>query len=226
MNILIAKRVLQVLASILLQAAILFISSGRLDWIMVWVYVGVYMVIVAFNALLIMPKNPDLIAERAQLKENTKAWDRKIANILTTAWLATLFVAGLNFRFGWSPKVAVEIELAAFAFFILGNGLFSWAMVSNRFFARGVRIQRDRGHTVETGGPYRIIRHPGYLGAMTYSLATPLLLGSLWGLIPGVTTAGLFVVRTALEDHTLLEELEGYTQYARRVRYRLIPAVW
>jgi len=83
-----------------------------------------------------------------------------------------------------------------------------------------------RGHTVATGGPYRYVRHPGYLGSILFQIATPLILGSLWALIPGVLAALLLVVRTALEDGTLQDELDGYNEYARRVRYRLLPGVW
>jgi protein-S-isoprenylcysteine O-methyltransferase Ste14 len=97
-------------------------------------------------------------------------------------------------------------------------------MVSNRFFSTAVRIQLDRGHVVETGGPYRYVRHPGYVGAIVGTFA--LVLGSLWALLPGVVLAVLFVVRTALEDRTLRRKLPGYEVYAGRVRYRLVPGVW
>jgi protein-S-isoprenylcysteine O-methyltransferase Ste14 len=99
-------------------------------------------------------------------------------------------------------------------------------MVSNRFFAPVVRIQRDRGHTVATAGPYRIVRHPGYVGMVVCGIAVPLMLGSLWALILAVVGVGVAVLRTALEDRTLQNELEGYREYASRVRYRLIPGVW
>jgi protein-S-isoprenylcysteine O-methyltransferase Ste14 len=109
---------------------------------------------------------------------------------------------------------------------LLSQGLFTWAMVSNPFFSTMVRIQTDRGQTVATGGPYRWVRHPGYVGYILSAVSTALLLGSLWALVPAVLTGVLLVVRTALEDRTLLEELEGYEEYARQVRYRLVPGVW
>ena len=109
---------------------------------------------------------------------------------------------------------------------LLGYALFLWAMASNAFFAEGVRIQEERGHTVATGGPYRYVRHPGYVGAIVAQLATPLLLESPWAVIPSAGSAGLYVLRTCLEDRTLVEELPGYREYARRVRCRLLPGVW
>jgi protein-S-isoprenylcysteine O-methyltransferase Ste14 len=99
-------------------------------------------------------------------------------------------------------------------------------MLSNRFFSPTVRIQSDRGHQVISGGPYQIIRHPGYSGWILQMLAAPLALGSWWGLIPGLLSACLYGIRTALEDRTLHRELPGYTDYAARVRYRLLPGIW
>jgi protein-S-isoprenylcysteine O-methyltransferase Ste14 len=108
----------------------------------------------------------------------------------------------------------------------VGYALFLWAMASNAFFAEGVRIQTDRGHTVSTGGPYRYVRHPAYTGAIISLVAAPLLLGSPWALIPAVAAAALYVARTYMEDKTLMEELPGYKEYARQTRYRLLPGVW
>jgi protein-S-isoprenylcysteine O-methyltransferase Ste14 len=89
-----------------------------------------------------------------------------------------------------------------------------------------VRIQEDRGHAVASGGPYRYVRHPGYVGMMAMLLVAPLVLGSLWALIPAGLAVSIFVVRTALEDRMLQEELEGYQDYVQRVSYRLLPGVW
>lgn len=220
------KRLLQVSTIILVQAAILFASSGRVDWMMAWVYVSVYVSNVVINALVILPKSPELIAERAQVAENTKSWDRVLILLAGFSGLATLLMAGLDARFGWSPKLSLATELAGLGFLVFGCSLFSWAMASNKFFSGVVRIQKERGHAVVTTGPYQYVRHPGYVGYITFSLATPLLLGSLWALIPAAITTCIFVARTALEDKTLQEELDGYRDYAGRVRYRLLPGVW
>jgi len=108
----------------------------------------------------------------------------------------------------------------------LGYWLSSWAVISNKFFSDVIRIQMDRGHTVVSGGPYRYVRHPGYMGIVLYSLATPFLPDSAWALVPGGLTVLLIVVRMVVEDRTLLAELYGYQEYAVRVRYRLLPGVW
>jgi protein-S-isoprenylcysteine O-methyltransferase Ste14 len=112
------------------------------------------------------------------------------------------------------------------AVFGLGNAFGCWALVSNRFFSTYLRIQADRGHRVVADGPYGIVRHPGYGGTILASLALPISLGSLWALIPAALGACGFVVRTTREDAILLRALDGYRDYARHVRYRLVPGVW
>jgi protein-S-isoprenylcysteine O-methyltransferase Ste14 len=100
------------------------------------------------------------------------------------------------------------------------------AMYMNRFFSMTVRIQTERGHTVVDTGPYGTVRHPGYVGMLLFYAAVPFVLGSRWALVPAVFTVMLLIVRTALEDRTLRAELPGYTDYAARVHYRLLPGVW
>lgn len=222
----ILKRLLQIGIITVAQAAMLFISSGRLDWVMAWVYIGISVGFIVINVLINLTKNPELIAERGQIKEDSKKWDIMLTKLFALVWVGTMIVAGLDMRFGWSSQVALAIQLVALAFVVLGFALVIWAMASNKFFSSVVRIQKDRGHTVVTSGPYQYVRHPAYVGALTYSLATPLLLGSLLALIPAALTMFMVIVRTVLEDKTLLDELDGYQDYARRVRYRLLPGIW
>ena len=108
----------------------------------------------------------------------------------------------------------------------MGSLLSSWAKAVNRFYGRFVRIQKERGHVIIADGPYGTVRHPGYLGQILFSLASAVALGSLWALVPGGLFALLLVVRTALEDRMLREELAGYEGYAGRVRWRVVPYVW
>ena len=122
--------------------------------------------------------------------------------------------------------MALNLQIAAFAVYALGSGLFSWAMITNAYFSTAVRIQDDRGHQVCTTGPYRFVRHPGYVGASLQSLVMPLMFGSLWALIPGALAVLMLVIRTTLEDQTLHEELDGYREYAQKTRYRLLPGTW
>jgi len=127
---------------------------------------------------------------------------------------------------GWSGTFSPVVQIVALLVMIGGIALSDWAMAANKFFSGVIRIQEDRGHTVETGGPYRFVRHPGYVGGILHHVAAPLMLGSWWALIPGGIGALLFVIRTALEDKTLQDELPGYVEYTQRTRYRLVPWIW
>jgi protein-S-isoprenylcysteine O-methyltransferase Ste14 len=220
----IVKRMVQVLVQFLILAVILFISAGSLSWGWAWAYLGVGVSILIVNAL-VMP--PEVIAERGRTdKKDIEDWDRVLTTLNILPTLGVPIVAGLDERFEWSPQLALTLHLIGLAFIALGQGLFTWGMVSNKFFSTAVRIQMERGHTVVSGGPYRYVRHPGYVGYITASFATALALGSLWALIPAAFVMCLFIVRTALEDKTLKEELPGYKEYAQKVRYRLVPGLW
>jgi protein-S-isoprenylcysteine O-methyltransferase Ste14 len=192
-----------------------------------WVFIGLYLVGISANGVLLLRYSPDVVAERSRAGEGTKYWDKLVGGLWAVSYFVLmLVVAGLDARFGWTGPLPLGVHLAGAVAFALAFALISWSMVSNAYFATVVRIQTDRGHTVCDTGPYRHVRHPGYIGAIIQSLAAPLLLGSLWALIPGGLAALLMVIRTALEDRTLHMELEGYKDYARRVRFRLVPGIW
>ena len=208
-------------------AAILFVSAGRLDWVMGWVFAGLYAAFDIATALVLIPRSPELLIERVRIHQGTKGWDKVLLRIAAGYLpMASWIVSGLNVRFGWSPRIPPRLQIAGLVVTALGFAVVVWAMASNAFFSVTVRIQEERGHTVATGGPYRYVRHPGYVGAILFQVATPILLGSLWALIPAGLSAPAYVVRTALEDRTLREELPGYAEYAQQTRYRLLPGVW
>ncbi|MBL8055569.1 MAG: isoprenylcysteine carboxylmethyltransferase family protein [Anaerolineales bacterium] len=219
------KRFTQIGVLYLVYAALLFLPAGRLDWTWAWVLLGLYLGQVALNAVVLFRLNPELIARRAE-GEGQKGWDRVVSGLWAVASIAGLVVAGLDQRLAWTAPLPLGLHLAGGLGYTLGFALFSWAMAANAFFSTVVRVLADRGHTVCTTGPYRFVRHPGYVGAILQALAAPLLLGSLWGLVLGGLAAVLIVVRTALEDRTLRAELAGYADYARSVRFRLLPGVW
>ena len=135
-------------------------------------------------------------------------------------------LAGLDQRYGWTGGFPLVAQMAALAVCVLSYALLAWAMASNTFFSQIVRIQSDRGHAVATNGPYRYVRHPAYVGMILFELAMSTLLASWWAIIAGGLCAILLILRTALEDRTLQVELTGYVDYARRVRYRLLPGIW
>jgi len=209
-------------------ALVLFLCAGRWDWVWGWVFIGLFALVSIVNVLILLPTNPALLADRSRgIRENTKNWDKVIVTFSAGLLpMVSWVVAGLDKRWGWSPPMPLALQVGGTVGFALGWAMLLWATASNAFFTTTVRIQRERDHTVQTGGPYRLVRHPGYVGAILYQLANPFLLGSWWALIPMVLTVPLYVLRTALEDRTLHEELEGYAAYAERTRYRLLPGVW
>jgi protein-S-isoprenylcysteine O-methyltransferase Ste14 len=194
-----------------------------------WVYVGLSFFFTAVSRGIALRKNPDLLVERGRSleAEDVKSWDRALVGLVALYGpLVTLVVAGLQQRFGWEPRISLTLQLVALVVLVLGYLVSTWAMAVNRFFSAVVRIQKDRGQTVVTSGPYRWVRHPAYAAGIPAFLATPVMLDAFWALIPAALVVVGVVVRTALEDRTLQEELEGYAAYAQRVRYRLLPGVW
>jgi len=222
----VAARALQVGAVFIFMAAVLFLAAGRLDWEWAWVMLAIYAASVAVNASKLR-SNPEMIAERGRPKEATRDWDKVVSGLWALAqYLLLPLVAALDVRFAWTGELSVVWHVAGAVVFAAGLELFAWAMLTNAYFSTAVRIQTDRGQTVCRSGPYRFVRHPGYVGAILQSLGAPILLGSWWALIPGAAAVAFISIRTALEDRTLRAELAGYTEYAQEVRYRLIPGIW
>ena len=217
------KPLVPVFISLTITAACLFASARRLDWWNAWVLLGLSLVAgLAFT----VGRSPELTAERHNIKAG-KIWDKVIVSITVLFGPAAMWItAGLDDRFHWSSRMFFLAAPIGVVVALLSTALIAWAMRSNRFFSSVVRIQKDRGHRVVAGGPYRFIRHPGYAGMSAFMLATPLILGSCWAFAPAAVTVAINALRTALEDRTLHDELEGYTKYAGRVRYKLLPGIW
>jgi protein-S-isoprenylcysteine O-methyltransferase Ste14 len=210
-----------------MPGVVLCLCAGRWDWAMAWVYAGMMLALQALTAAVLLPTNPELLAERSQPQRGGKTWDTVLVILsVGIGMIGTWVVAGLDLRFGWLPPIPLPLSVIAVGVGMLGIGLLVWAMAANRFFSVSVRIQTERGHAVATGGPYRCVRHPGYVGWLIVTLATPVVLGSQWAFVPTGISVPLMILRTALEDRTLHGELEGYREYAERVRHRLLPGIW
>jgi protein-S-isoprenylcysteine O-methyltransferase Ste14 len=205
------------------------IVSGDFRWVEGWTLAIVSIVFSLLSRVLAAHKNPDIIQERAGFTDSQgiKPWDKKIVPLL--AFIVPLLIYtifGLDRRFGWSMPVPVLVRVVGLFVFLSGFFLSTWAMVENRFFSSVVRIQTERGHTVCDTGPYRWVRHPGYLGGLIGWVGIPIFLGSLWGYFPVLIEMALYVIRTRLEDQTLQAELPGYKEYTQHTRYRLLPGIW
>ena len=222
----ILKRIIQLLALTVLQAALLCLSAWSLTWLEGWLYVGTYLFLIAAASLVMLPGRPEVVAERSKGTHGGKSWDLLLTRLMAIPSLGMLAVAGLDHRFGWKPDTGFAAQVLGMLLFILGYLLVLWAMYTNKFFSSVVRIQKERGHRAVTNGPYHFIRHPGYVGMMTSGLGTVLLLNSAWALIAWGLYGIMVVIRTALEDKTLQAELDGYKEFASHTRFRLIPGIW
>jgi protein-S-isoprenylcysteine O-methyltransferase Ste14 len=223
------KAILRFVMYLLLMAMVLFIAAGTVHWTMAWVYILLSYSSIAISRIVVFYRNPETLRERGRSldAENVRNWDKAV--LLFAALLGPLFmliVAGFDFRFFWSPHIPGLIQLLALIFVIVGYAIGGWAMIANKFFSAVVRIQKELNQTVIRNGPYRVVRHPGYLGGILSILSTPVMLGTLWALLPAAFVAGLTIVRTSLEDKALKEELDGYKEYSQEVKYRLLPGIW
>ncbi len=204
----------------------MFWSSGQIDWWAAWAALGVWVVWFAVVDIVIFRVNTGLLAERLSPPKDAKDWDRAILSILRLIELARYILAGLDQRYEWTKGFPLTAQLIALAVCFMSTAVFAWSMAANPFFSQVVRIQSDRGHTVVTGGPYRYVRHPSYISTVLFELAISTLLASWWAILLSVVCVVIFIIRTRLEDRTLQVELDGYAEYSRQVRYRLVPGIW
>jgi protein-S-isoprenylcysteine O-methyltransferase Ste14 len=204
----------------------LFWSAGKIDWWPAWASLVVMLGWLAATAYIIYKFNPGLLKDRLESRKGAKTWDAVIVSSMGLVTLIRYIIAGLDERHGWSGEFPIFVQIIAFFICALGYALFTWATASNAFFSRVLRIQSERGHQVVSSGPYHYVRHPAYLGAILYELAVSFLYASWWAMIVSTVSAILLIIRTGLEDSTLQNELLGYGDYARKVKYRLIPGIW
>ena len=222
--------VIQLLVFIVLVPFLPLLVSLKWDWWQAWVYGLIGVLGFAASRYLAGRRHPDLLVERSKMlqHEDAKPWDKILSRYVGLGGVFIPLVAGLDVKYGWSETgYSTSVELVALVFVLIGYAVGTWALMENRFFSGVVRIQTERGHYVISSGPYAIVRHPGYAGALLTYFATPLLLDSPWTFVPVIVMSIVLVIRTVLEDRTLQEELPGYREYAtQKTKYRLIPGIW
>jgi protein-S-isoprenylcysteine O-methyltransferase Ste14 len=222
----ILARGLQVLLMFSVIGLELFFGSGTITWTWAWVFLGIGLLSVAINSFIMLRNSPETVAERGRPKE-TQTWDKWVSGVwLLGQYFALPLVAALDNRFSWTGDLSPLWHWVGAITYALSLGLSSWAMISNAFFSTAVRLQDDRGQQVCRTGPYRYVRHPGYVGFFLQAVCAPLLLGSLWALIISFPAGISMLIRTSLEDRMLQEQLLGYKAYTKEVRYRLLPGIW
>ncbi|MFH2000588.1 MAG: isoprenylcysteine carboxylmethyltransferase family protein [Planctomycetota bacterium] len=209
-----------------LVMAVPFCAARRLDWVEGWVFLVLIVAGAISSHVFVKARNPEVLKHRKRIGKGTKSWDRIWLGLFRLMLIGMLVVAGFDAeRFGWTsmPWWLCPIGVVLVS---LGFALSARSMAENPHFEGTVRIQHDRGHRVIDTGPYSIVRHPGYVGISILALGSPLVLRSMWALVAAVATVLWIVLRTYLEDRLLQAGLDGYMEYAKRVRSRLIPGVW
>lgn len=222
------KAVLMMLIFIVIIPFLPLLISWHWGWWEAWVYAILNIIGFAISRALAARRNPDLLVERGRFlqHQDAKSWDKLLSPLVGLGGGLIPLVAGLDARFDWSPSFSLGIKIPSLIIMFVGYTIASYALIENRFFSGMVRIQKERGHRLVSSGPYLWVRHPGYAGALLTYLVTPLLLDSAWAYLPVFFLSILLFIRTSLEDHTLQDELEGYRDYTRRVRFRLVPEIW
>jgi protein-S-isoprenylcysteine O-methyltransferase Ste14 len=214
--------------SLLLLGVVLFGAAGTLRWPVAWVYL-VWAAIISFGGGFWLARyDPALLNERlgSLIQREQKGWDKLFMVAVLALWLGWMVLMGLDAkRYHWSD-VPLFAQVIGFVLACLGCYIVWLTFKANTFAAPVIKIQKEREHRVITSGPYAYVRHPMYAGALLINVGAPLLLGSWWGLLAGVLFTALIGVRAVLEERTLTAELEGYADYAERVRFRLVPRVW
>jgi protein-S-isoprenylcysteine O-methyltransferase Ste14 len=220
------RSVLSLVGFDLFLGAALFVPAGDIRWANGWLFIAFFTASTLASIAYLWRVNPDIFVARSKIHEGTKRWDMVMVLILLVAIFTIFPLAALDAaRFRWS---AVPPWLVATGYLLTAVGYLGsvWVYATNKFAEPTVRIQEERGQTVISTGPYAIVRHPLYMWSLFLVAGFPLALGSYWAMAPGVVATIVLVVRTAMEDRTLHAELEGYKEYASRVRYRLIPGIW
>ncbi|MFX0105243.1 MAG: methyltransferase family protein [Candidatus Hodarchaeota archaeon] len=202
----------------------LFLPAENFLWLEAWIYLVIFSIFFTVVVLYFSKHDPQMLQKRAKPKFVEK-WDKIVMALMGFGFFPTFIIPGFEKKYGWS-NVPFWVEIIGFVVLSLGLIIIFLVMKENTFLSKAVEIQKDRGHVVITTGPYRVVRHPMYLGFTLFIVFYCLALGSLYSLIPTALGIVGIVIRTILEDRKLHKELEGYTEYAQKTKKKLIPLIW
>jgi protein-S-isoprenylcysteine O-methyltransferase Ste14 len=204
-------------------------ASGDWKWTEGWLFVGLFVIASLATSLRMYLRDPALFRERfgSPVQEKQKPWDKFVIFLIFISYLAWYYIMPLDVRrFGWSPAFPVWLKFVGFLIAAFGFWLFYEAFRENTFAAPVVKIQEERKQTVVSTGLYGFVRHPLYASAGFMAIGTPLLVGSVYGLIAGSILILVLAVRSVGEEAMLKQELAGYSEYTERVRWRMLPFVF
>ena len=213
---------IKLIIGIVLVGALLFLPAWTLSYYNAWLFLALLFVPMLIMGIVLFVKSPSLLEKRLNSKEKERMQKGVVA--LSGLMFPIGFVlSAVDFRFGWS-SVPLWLVITASALFLLGYGMYAEVTRENAFLSRTIEVQE--GQSVVDTGLYGIVRHPMYLATLLMFLTIPLILGSLWGLIPFALYPVIIVIRILNEEKVLTESLNGYVEYKSKVKYRLIPFVW
>ena len=209
-------------------AASLFVPAGTTRWPSAWVYLVLMFGFSIALTVWLARHDPGLLVERMTGigRADQEKWDKillSITAVLFFAWLAVMGLDAVRLRISTVPA---PVKTAGALLLVGSFYVFFLTFRENAFLSPAVRIQTERGHNLVSTGPYRRVRHPMYAGFAMYAVGTALLLGSWWGVAGAFVLSAVVARRAVLEERLLRDHLDGYAEYSKRVRYRLIPGVW
>jgi protein-S-isoprenylcysteine O-methyltransferase Ste14 len=207
---------------LILVGLLLFLPAWTFDYFGAWLFLGVLFVPMVIMGAVMLIKAPALLEKRLNNKEKESA-QKGVVALSALIFLGGFIISALDFRFDWS-SVPVWATLSAAVIFLVGYGLYAEVMRENAYLSRTVEVQE--GQKVISTGLYGIVRHPMYLATLLMFLPIPLILQSFWGLIPFAVYPVVIVIRILNEEKVLEEGLCGYSEYKKKVKYRLIPFIW
>lgn len=219
---LLLSAITKMIFGIALIGAMLFLPAWTFEYAGAWLFIGVLFVPMLLTGLVLFIKAPDLLKKRLDFKEKEKTQGGVIA--LSGLMFPVAFViSAFDFRYMWS-RVPMWLSILAAALFLVGYALYVEVLRENAYLARTVEVQE--GQKVIDTGLYGIVRHPMYFATLLMFLPLPLILQSLWGLIPMALYPVLIIIRIINEEKVLTEGLCGYSEYKKKVKYRLVPFIW
>lgn len=216
------QAVFKFLGGLLIVGLLLFLPAGTFVWRQAWLLLGILFVPMFIAGLIMMKRAPDLLRKRLDVKEEEK--EQKTVIVLSgLMFLAAFIVAGLNFRFRWIV-LPVWVSWAAAVLFLLAYVLYAEVLRENIWLSRTVEVQENQ-KVVDTG-LYGIVRHPMYMTTLLLFLSMPLVLGSVISFVIMLLYIPIIAKRIRNEEQVLEGGLEGYAEYKKRIRYKVIPFVW
>jgi protein-S-isoprenylcysteine O-methyltransferase Ste14 len=220
--------VVKTLIWLAIMAALMFVPAGTIRWPQAWAYLAELSVTGVLITTWLYVHDPALLAQRiaSPVQREQAAWDRIFMICMIAFFVAWMVIMGLDaVRFGTS-HVPVWAQAVGAIAILISQYVFWLVFRANSYAAPVVKIQQERGHAIATSGPYAIVRHPMYAGAILFLFGTPLLLGSWYGVALAPVIVVGFAVRAVLEERTLAAQFPDYADYAARVRYRFVPLIW